>query len=41
MLSHFIMLAKQMDANDRANIKRIRDFFEAFNYEMAIRSKEK
>lgn len=27
--------------NDKGNIKRIRDFFEALNYEMAIRSKEK
>ena len=30
-----------MDPNDKKNIKRIKDFFEAFNYEVAIRSNEK
>lgn len=35
------MLAKNLDQNNKENIKRVKDFFEAFNYEVAIRSKDK
>lgn len=41
LLQNFIHLAKQLDQNDRNSIKRIRDYFEAFNYELAIRSNDK
>lgn len=35
------MLAKSMDNNDKKNVKRIKDFFEALNFEVSIRSKDK
>lgn len=37
---HFISMAKQLD-NDKTSLRRMRDYFDAFNYEIGIRSNDK
>ncbi|KAM3128244.1 hypothetical protein pb186bvf_019663 [Paramecium bursaria] len=40
LLMHFISMAKQLD-NDKTSLRRMRDYFDAFNYEIGIRSNDK
>lgn len=41
LLSHFVNLSNQLDPADRNSLKRIKDYFEAFHYEMTIRNNDK